>query len=46
VRHDAAYVELPGGKKMVIVIFTRGAADDVTLIPAIGRKVLAELAPR
>lgn len=46
VRHDAAYVELPGGKKMIVVIFTRGAADDVTLIPAIGRKLLAELAPQ
>lgn len=46
VRHDAAYVELPGGKKMIVVIFTRGTADDVTLLPAIGRKLLAELAPR
>jgi beta-lactamase family protein len=46
VRHDAAYVELPGGKKLVVVIFTRGTADDVTLLPAIGRKLLAELAPR
>lgn len=45
VRHDAAYVELPGGKKFIIVIFTRGTADDVTLLPAIGRKVLRELAP-
>jgi len=43
VRHDAAYVELPGGRKMVLVIFTRGPADDVTLIPAITRNVLAEL---
>jgi len=45
VRHDAAYVELPGGKKFVVVIFTRGTADDVTLLPAIGRNVLRELAP-
>ena len=43
VRHDAAYVELPGGRKFVLVIFTRGPADDVTLIPAIARNVLAEM---
>ncbi len=42
VRHDAAYVELPDGKKLVLVIFTRGTADDVTLLPAITRNVLAE----
>jgi beta-lactamase class A len=43
VRHDAAYIELPNGKKMVLVIFTRGTADDVTLIPAIAKNVLTEL---
>jgi hypothetical protein len=43
VRHDAAYVELPDGRKLVLVIFTRGQAGDVTLIPAITRNVLAEL---
>lgn len=43
VRHDVAYVELPGGKKLVIAIFTRGAADDVTLIPTIARRILAEI---
>lgn len=43
VRHDAAYLELPSGKKYVLVIFTRGTADDVTLIPAIAKNVLAEL---
>jgi beta-lactamase class A len=42
VRHDAAYLELPSGKKFVLVIFTRGPADDVTLIPAIAKNVLAE----
>jgi hypothetical protein len=40
VRHDAAYVELPDGQKYVVVIFTRGTADDVTLIPAIAKNVL------
>lgn len=43
VRHDAAYVELPNGRKLVLVIFTRGIADDVTLIPAIAKNVLNEL---
>jgi hypothetical protein len=43
VRHDAAYVELPGGRKLVLVIMTRGTADDVKLIPAIAKQVLDEL---
>src|SRR5437016_7357600 len=43
VRHDAAYLELPSGKKLVVVILTRGAADDKTLLPAIGKHLLAEL---
>src|SRR5436190_1351489 len=43
VRHDAAYVELPSGRKLVVVILTRGAADDKTLLPSIGKRLLAEL---
>lgn len=43
VRHDAAYLELPNGRKYVLVIFTRGIADDVTIVPAVGRAVLGEL---
>lgn len=43
VRHDAAYVELPNGRKLILVIFTRGIADDVTIVPAVTRNVLAEL---
>ena len=43
VRHDAAYIELPSGKKWIVVILTRGAADDVKLIPAIAAKLLEEL---
>ena len=43
VRHDAAYVELPSGKKFILVILTRGAADDKTLLPGIGKRVLSEL---
>lgn len=43
VRHDAALVELPNGRRYVFVIFTRGQASDVTLIPGITRNLLAEL---
>ena len=43
VRHDAVYVELPGGRKFIVVILTRGAADDKTLLPAIGKHLLEEL---
>jgi len=43
VRHDAAYIELPGGRKIIMVIMTRGTADDVKLIPAIAKSVLSEL---
>jgi beta-lactamase class A len=44
VRHDAAYVELPDGRKSILVVLTRGAADDPTLLPTIGRHLLRELA--
>jgi beta-lactamase class A len=43
VRHDAAYIELPGGRKFIAVILTRGAADDKTVLPGIGKQLLAEL---
>jgi len=43
VRHDAAYVELPTGRKLVMVIYTRGIASDTTLIPAAARNVLGEV---
>ena len=41
VRHDAAYVELPNGKRYILVVMTRGAADDKTIVPAIGKKIAA-----
>jgi len=44
VRHDAAYVELPDGRKLILIVLTRGAADDKTLLPAIGKRLLAEIA--
>ncbi|MBF2096953.1 MAG: serine hydrolase [Gloeomargaritaceae cyanobacterium C42_A2020_066] len=39
VRHDAAYVELPNGAAMTLVVFTEGAAQsrNVELLPWIGR---------
>jgi beta-lactamase class A len=43
VRHDAAYIELPSGSKWIVVIMTRGTADDKTLIPAMTRTLLGEL---
>lgn len=43
VRHDAAYVELPSGRKVVMVVFTRGQAGDVTLVPGVTRQVMAAL---
>jgi beta-lactamase class A len=46
VRHDAAYVELANGRKIVLVIFTRGSEGiegDKSLIPTVTRNVLAEL---
>lgn len=43
VRHDGAYVELASGRKLVLVVFTRGIASDVTLVPAITRSVLAQI---
>jgi beta-lactamase class A len=45
VRHDVAYIELPTGRKLILAILTRGAADDKTLIPAITRSILSELSP-
>jgi len=43
VRHDAAYIELPSGHKFVVVILTRGTADDKRLLPSIGKHLLDEI---
>jgi len=34
-RHDAAYVELPDGRKFVLVVFTEGNANNTEIIPAV-----------
>ena len=36
VRHDAVYVELPNGRKLIIVVLTR-AGDEKKLLPAIAQ---------
>lgn len=46
VRHDCAYVELPDNRKFIVVVQTRGCADDVHLIPAIGKHLLTSALPR
>ena len=43
VRHDAAYLELPSGRKLIVVIFTRGCGDDKALLPGIGKRLLKEI---
>jgi hypothetical protein len=40
-RHDAAYVELPDGRKFVLVTFTANHADEREIIPHIAREILA-----
>jgi beta-lactamase class A len=42
VRNDACYIELPKGRKLIVVVFTR-AGDDKQLLPAIGSYLLREL---
>ena len=42
-RHDAAYLELPDGAKLVLVTFTVGHANEREIIPTVARKILAGL---
>jgi beta-lactamase class A len=43
-RHDAAYVELPGGRRLVIVTFTTDVAKERDIIPTIAREVMRGVA--
>lgn len=43
VRHDAAYVELPGGGRVVLVIFTVGHSQERGIIGAVARPLLDAL---
>ena len=40
VRHDAAYVELPNGAKLVLVTFTVGHANERGIIPTIAKAIV------
>jgi hypothetical protein len=40
-RHDAAYVELPDGRRLVLVTFTVGHANEREIIPHLVREILA-----
>ena len=42
-RHDAAYLELPDGAKLLLVTFTVGHANEREIIPTVARKILAGL---
>jgi hypothetical protein len=39
-RHDAAYLELPGGRRLVLVTFTSDFAKERDIIPTVAREVL------
>lgn len=42
-RHDAAYVELPGGQKFVLVTFTVDHANNNNIIPSVTRGVIRRI---
>lgn len=42
-RHDAAFIELPNGRRLVLVIFTTGHAHETDLLPSLTRTILATL---
>lgn len=42
-RHDAAYVELPDGRKFVLVTFTSNHASDRDIIPFVAKQVMQRL---
>jgi beta-lactamase class A len=39
-RHDAAYLELPGGRRLIIVTFTTDNAKEREVIPTVAREVI------
>jgi len=43
-RHDAAYLELPGGRRLVLVTFTTDFARERDIIPTVAREVFKGLA--
>ncbi|MCA1626573.1 MAG: class A beta-lactamase-related serine hydrolase [Acidobacteria bacterium] len=45
-RHDAAYVELPDGKRFVLVTFTENHSNDRDIIPTVARVIIDGLQKR
>jgi hypothetical protein len=41
-RHDAAYIELPTGKKLILVIFTVNHANEREIIPTVVKHILSQ----
>lgn len=44
-RHDAAYIEMPDGRKLVIVVFTSNHARQRDILPSIVGKILEQTKP-
>jgi beta-lactamase class A len=42
-RHDAAYIELPDGRKFILVVFTENMANERDIIPSIAGKILDKI---
>ncbi|HEX7315277.1 MAG TPA: serine hydrolase [Pyrinomonadaceae bacterium] len=42
-RHDAAYIELPDGRRLILVTFTTDFAKERDIIPTIAREVLKSM---
>jgi hypothetical protein len=45
-RHDAAYIELPGGARFVLVTFTTDHANDREIIPTVARVIIKGLSEK
>jgi beta-lactamase class A len=43
VRHDAAYIEIPGNTAFMLIVFTEGDADNQEVLPFISSSVMNEL---
>ena len=43
VRHDAAYIELPGGARFVVVTFTEGHSNNRDIIPTVAEVILKRM---
>jgi hypothetical protein len=42
-RHDAAYLELPGGARFVLVTFTTGHANEREIIPTVAGRIIESM---